>query len=109
MTRFETLDGKQSLGARFGGDNGATFHITSHELTTLFQLDEDTQLKSDNAWFGTAGDLLDMWSAGHKATAEEMMRRFKHEDGDTTLHFKSETKTFLDQNGNLLDKTKFTR
>jgi hypothetical protein len=108
MTRFETLDGQQ-LGARFCGDNGATFHITSHELRTLFSLDEDTQLTSDNAFFGTAGDLLDMWNAGHKATAEEMMRRFKHEDGNTTLHFKSETRIFLDKFGNLTRKTKFSR
>ena len=108
MTRFETLDGHQ-LGARFFGDKGATLHLTNEELDLLFFLKENTELKSDNMWFGTAGDLLDMWTNGNKSTEEEMMRRFKHEDRQTSLHFKTEQKLLLDENGKLFTGTKFTR
>ena len=108
MTRFETLDG-HALGARFAGDKGATFHLTNEELGLLFLLDEDTELTSDNAWTGTALDLIDMWTKGNKSTEEEMKKRFGHSNGQTTLHFKTEQKIFLDKNGKLLTGTKFTR
>ena len=85
MTRFETLDGQQ-LGARFCGDNNATFHLTQDELKTLFELDEATEVVSDNMWVGTVGDLLDQWTLGNKASQEELTRRFE-KDLQMSLHF----------------------
>ena len=93
MTRFETTLGTQ-LGARFLGDNGATFHLTEKEVMDLFNLDLDLEVVSDNSWFGTVKELMDMFVAGNKATDEEMMRRFNK---TTTLHL--EVRKGLDSNG----------
>ena len=106
MTRFETLN-NQSLGGRFLGDNGATFHLTNDELKLLFSLDEETEVVSDNMWFGTAGDLLDLWFKGNKASEEQMQRRF-NKSLDDSLHFKSKKLTFVTDEG-LKTKVKFTR
>lgn len=108
MTRFETLDGQQ-LGARFAGDNGATMHLTSKEATALFTLDEATEIISDNMWFGTINDLIKLWKDLESATAEQMMRRFEHKDGNTSLHFKQESKLFLDKDGQLCEGQLFKR
>ena len=105
MTRFETLDGQQ-LGARFAGDNGATMHLTSKEATALFTLDESTEVTSDNGWFGTVNDLIELWRDLESATSEQMMRRFKSND---TLHWKQESKLFLDTDGQLCEGTIFKR
>tara|TARA_R110000823_G_scaffold32983_7_gene92606 strand:+ start:1597 stop:1914 length:318 start_codon:yes stop_codon:yes gene_type:complete len=105
MTRFETLDGQQ-LGARFAGDNGATMHLTSKEATALFSLDKNEELISDNGWSGTADDLIEMLRDLETATSEQMMRRFK---SDGTLHWKQESKLFLDTDGQLCEGTIFKR
>lgn len=106
MTRFETLN-NENLGARFLGDNGATFHLTNDELQLLFSLDEETEVVSDNMWFGTVADLLDLWTKGNKASEEQMKRRFKKTLNDS-LHFRSNKSTFVTDNG-LETKVKFTR
>ncbi len=107
MTRFETLDGEQ-LGVRFAGDNGATFHLTQAELKSLFELDESTEVVSDNVWFGTVGDLLDMWSKGNKVSEEELQRRFK-KDLSESLHLQQSTHLLLDSEGELQEGQLFRR
>jgi len=107
MTRFETLEGEQ-LGVRFLGDQGGTFHLTQTELKSLFELDESTEVVSDNSWFGTVGDLLDMWSKGNKVSEEELQRRFK-KDSHESLHLKQSTHLFLDGEGSLKEGQKFLR
>jgi hypothetical protein len=105
MTRFETNNGEQ-LGARFAGDNGATMHLTTKEATALFSLDGATEVTSDNGWSGTVNDLVEMLRDLESATTEQMMRRFK---SDGTLHWKQESKLFLDGEGQLCRGTMFKR
>jgi len=105
MTQFETTDGRR-LGARFAGDRGATFHMTQEEMATLWSLDESTECWSDGDWTGTSGELLDMWTAGHHATREEMERR-----GWTgaTLHMTCTREMRATESGDLEETERWTR
>jgi hypothetical protein len=100
MTRFETINGIK-LGVRFAGDLGVTFHLTNEEKNNLFNLPEDTEVVSDNSWFGNVGDLLDIWNKGNKVTSEELMRRFKKELNES-LHFNVVKKLFVNKKGQIV-------
>jgi len=80
MTRFRVKRTGAPVGARFSGDNGATFHITTDEALRLFDLDENEIITSDNTWEGTAKELQDMLATGIIASQEEMARRFNLSD-----------------------------
>jgi len=106
-TRTETLQG-QSLGMRFAAGGGARMHLNTQELELLFSLDEDTQLQSDNAFQGTAGEWLDMWKESTKADTTDM-KRWGRKGLSDSLAMQSETRLFLDKDGKLFKGTKFTR
>lgn len=76
MTRFETLDGR-SVGVRFCGDTGATFHATDDELDLLLDLDGSTEITSDNGWHGTASELRTEMSSIERAGETELSERFE--------------------------------
>ena len=95
MTRFETLSGTK-LGVRFLGDKGATFHLTEQEAKQLFKLDLEEEVVSDNSWFGTVKELMDMFVSGNKASDKELLRRFNKV---SSLHL--EVRKGLDCDGEL--------
>jgi hypothetical protein len=107
MTRFETVEGQQ-LGARFCSRGGAFFHLNTTELNTLWSLDENTEVVSDNGWFGTAGDLLDLLTTENKATATQMKNQFAKTLNDT-LHMTTEKRLFLNADGMLTELEKHNR
>jgi hypothetical protein len=76
MTRFETETG-QSLGVTFfgGAGFGRMKFLSQTEQQTLWNLHEGTWVISDNAWEGTVGDLLDLFSTTRQATNQEMIDR----------------------------------
>ena len=123
-TRFETKDG-QNLGMKFAGRRGRTLHISHQELKILFSLDEDTKIDGDSVGDWTAGELLDLWASScinshctkgnctskkecHKADLEDM-KRFGRTSMDDTLGHQKETRLFLGENGEIEERTFFTR
>ena len=88
MTRFETKDGKQ-LGVKFfGGEKlGCVKFLTKTELETLWNLDEDELVVSDNNWFGTVADLKDLLFNLNTCTELEMVKRGWGDRLEQGLHF----------------------
>jgi len=87
MTRFETTSGTQ-LGVTFFGDKGRTFHLTNEELKTLWNLNVNVEVVSDNLWRGTVKELLNLLSQCDKCSEEQLRRRFKKELTES-LHFRT--------------------
>ena len=110
-TRFESLDGKLSLGCRFAAKGGARLHLTNDERLDLFSMNDEDELGGDSAMW-TAGELKDLFfqmaKNGQLATMEDLQRWGK-KSLEESLHFQSETRMFLDKDGNLGEHTLFKR
>ena len=105
-TRGETKTG-QSLGMRFAAQGGARMHLNTQELELLFSLDESEKLSGETSGW-TAGEWLDEWKESTKADMTDM-KRWGRKGMEDSLTMESETRLFLDKDGQLCKGTMFKR
>ena len=107
-TRFETLDGK-SLGMKFAGKDGAKLHLSKEELDLLFSLEDDAELLGGGASW-TAGELKDLFFEMKDSRADlDDMKRWGRKSLEDSLCMSSESRLFLDEDGQLCSGKLFRR
>ena len=106
--RFEDKKGR-SLGMRFAAQGGARLHLCSEELDLLFSLDDDEKLGGESSGW-KAGELKDLFFEMKDARADlSDMKRWGREDLEDSLCMSSESKLFLDKDGQLCSGQLFKR
>ena len=90
MTRFETVEKGLQVGVTFFGGMklGKVKFLSNSELKTLWSLDENEEIISDNGWSGNVGELLDMFSKLKNCSKEEMEKRGWGDRLESGLHLR---------------------
>jgi hypothetical protein len=91
MTRFETVEKGLQIGVTFfaGKKLGKVKFLSNSELKTLWSLDENEEIISDNGWRGSVGELLDMFSKLKQLSQSEMEERGLGDRLESGLHLRN--------------------